>query len=152
MGDRANVFIKQYGFDPATKKHGLLPHGIYIYTHWSGYELPKLLQDGLKKGKERWDDDSYLARIVFQTILGKDDGVTGFGLSLTPGDNEYPVLVLDPKEQYIAVAKFPYEGPATEAFKTSFEDFVKLDEKTLKRFRKHGTEPPTKSDDEDDED
>jgi hypothetical protein len=142
MGDRANVFIKQYGFDVEAKREKLLPYGIYLYTHWCGYELPARLQEGLKKAESRWDDDPYLSRVLFQTILGKDDGVTGFGLSLSPGDNEYPLLVVDTKEQYVAVTDFPYEGHEHEAFRISFADFVKLDENTLKRFRKHGTTAP----------
>src|SRR3990167_4589370 len=71
MGDRGNVVFK---YTDGNK--------VYFYTHWSGSSLKQTVQDALKRGKERWDDESYLARIVFSEMI-KDDvmDLTGYGIA-----------------------------------------------------------------------
>lgn len=91
MGDRAQVGIKD-------GDHGT----VYLYTHWGGTELAETVQAALKR-EERWDDAEYLARIVFQQMLGDDDGATGFGISTgIHGDIEHPLIVLDTSTRTIA--------------------------------------------------
>ena len=76
MGDRANVLVK----DDKSK--------VYLYTHWSGEELPTTLQIALKR-KQRWDDSYYLTRIIFCAMVkGNEDGETGFGISSVVGDGD----------------------------------------------------------------
>lgn len=81
MGDRANVFVKSDYKDD---------HGVYLYTHWRGSELPETLRDALKRGRGRWDDESYLTRIIFSEMI-KDRVMedTGYGISsfITDGDD-----------------------------------------------------------------
>lgn len=93
MGDRANVYVKGYN-----------GQGVYLYTHWSGYELPGIVRDALARG-ERHSDGAYLARIVFQQMLDGDDGTTGYGISATLGDNSHPIIVLDPQAETVAFAE-----------------------------------------------
>ncbi len=71
MGDRANVkFVEENGGE------------MFFYTHWAGAKLPSTVQDALRRGEDRWDDDSYLARIVFCEMVKNDiNGLTGYGLS-----------------------------------------------------------------------
>lgn len=90
MGDRGNVLIKDKWED-----------GVFLYTHWGGYELPQLVQEVLRRN-ERWEDSSYLARMVFSRMI-RDyvDTTTGFGISTHMPDNEYPVIVLVPAEQRV---------------------------------------------------
>ena len=38
MGARANVFMKEPGVESG---------GVYLYTHWGGYELPGMVQQAL---------------------------------------------------------------------------------------------------------
>lgn len=90
MGDRVNI-----AFEQANGKR------IFFYGHWSGDPAPKLVQQGLAKGRDRWTDEAYLARIVFQTFLGGDTGTTGFGISTSIGDNEYPLIVVDARKQQV---------------------------------------------------
>ena len=94
MGDRANVFVKeQYG------REG----GVYLYTHWGGTDLPETVQGAMKK-KERWDDGSYLARIIFcQMVKGHENGETGFGISATLGDGDDRILVIDCDKQTVSI-------------------------------------------------
>ena len=85
MGDRANVFMKeQY------QEEG----GVYLYTHWGGTDLPETVQSAMKK-QQRWDDGSYLARIIFcQMIAGHEAGETGYGISATLGDGDDRILIM----------------------------------------------------------
>ncbi len=72
MGDRGNIIID--------KK-------IWLYTHWTGSDLPDILRAALKRGRPRWDDRPYLTRIIFCDMLGGDtDGLTGFGIDYDLGD------------------------------------------------------------------
>jgi len=83
MGDRANVKVKD-GDD-----------AVFLYTHWHGSDLPTILQAALRRGKGRWDDEQYLARIIFCEMI-KDDvmGETGFGISAHVGDGADRVLTV----------------------------------------------------------
>jgi len=81
MGDRGNIEVD----------------GVNLYGHWSGSELPRILQEALAK-RWRWMDVGYLARIVFcRMVRGSEEVETGFGISPAGElpDNEYPVLRVD---------------------------------------------------------
>lgn len=105
MGDRANICMVQNHSGKGT---------IYLYTHWKGSELPKILQQALQKGKERWNDESYLARIIFCAMVGDDmESLTGFGISTYFTDNEHPILVVDAQQKIVGLAKesdIPHDG------------------------------------------
>lgn len=89
MGDRANIVVYEAQKDAS-------PHeAVFLYTHWSGYELPEVLKAGLARATDRWDDAPYLARVLFQAMIGTDTGTTGYGISTRIGDNSYPLLVVD---------------------------------------------------------
>ena len=136
MGDRANIAIVQHPGDKSRK-----PQFLYFYTHWAGTEMPEDLQTALKRGKERWDDEPYLARIIFCALLRgpKDlEETTGLAITTYITDNEYPLLVVDVEKQTVSAA--PANAP-TEPFKTvSFEQYCALDEKGLRQFRKTKSE------------
>lgn len=92
MGDRAQIIIKNAGTV------------IHLYTHWNGSMLPKLLENGLRAGKSRWDDDSYLTRILFCNLIGKSDllATTGFGISTRYQDSSPETdLIVDMDEQRV---------------------------------------------------
>ncbi len=85
MGDRANIV-----FDMDSGP-------VFLYTHWSGSELPQTLAKALdsKEGRSRWSDESYLCRIVFNYLQGDNRGETGFGIASYQCDNDgYPYLVV----------------------------------------------------------
>lgn len=90
MGDRANVAVVQ----PDKTR-------VYLYTHWNGTELVETVHAALSR-KVRWDNEAYLARIVFCSMVQEDvGGETGYGISTGLCDNEHPIIVLDPKTQTI---------------------------------------------------
>ena len=123
MGDRANIIIKCQDNAP-----------IYFYTHWRGRDLPEILQAGLKRGRERWDDRQYLPRILFcKMVQGDEGGNTGFGISTFLGDNEHDFLVVDVVENTVSLV---IDRPTSEKDNTwmteaearwSFEDYCELD-------------------------
>ncbi len=90
MGDRGNIVIRQ-GDTPA--------NDVWFYTHWRGSEIGEVVKEALAR-KQRWDDASYLARIVFDTLNSDHGEETGFGISTQIGDNEHTIIVVDvPKQQ-----------------------------------------------------
>lgn len=102
MGDRANVFVVD-SWAPLTDDGEL--SGVYLYTHWSGYDLPDVLAKALdsKEGRGRWSDGSYLTRIIFDTMTGLEGGETGFGISASITDNSYDILVVNPQTETVAM-------------------------------------------------
>lgn len=107
MGDRGNILIG----------------GVYLYTHWGGSELHKILQDALKK-RWRWDDTPYLTRIIFcEMIKGCEEEETGFAISTKINDNEHNILEVDVDDNIIIERDTSFKVIK----KWSFEDFIRED-------------------------
>ena len=106
MGDRGNIVIEADG--------QTFPHEVYLYTHWDGSNVKKTLKKALVKGRDRWDDPQYLARVIFQTLIDGDQNVTGYGLSTKMGDGGTEIYV-NLEQQKV---KFKQK-------EWSFENFVK---------------------------
>ena len=99
MGMRQTVEL-QFG----TKTDQAQQQGsVFIYSHWGGDDdinnspLAQQVRVALKR-RERWSDESYLARIIFSEII-KDDIESDAGYGLSPSawycDEEYPRIVVD---------------------------------------------------------
>jgi hypothetical protein len=120
MGNRANVFVKdQFG-----------PGGVFLYSHSGGEDLPRVLQTALARGRERWQVASYLARVIVCEMVRDDlDGMYGYGISASLGDNEHPILGVDVGSQTIAVLDVDSptpQGAPTIANTFTFEEYLKL--------------------------
>lgn len=103
MGDRANVVIKADGGQ------------VVLYTHWDGGSLPATVHKAMTR-RQRWDDGSYLARIVFsEMIKGDIASETGFGISTIILDGDDQIIEIDANAQTISVGEKP---------PMSFEAFV----------------------------
>lgn len=103
MGNRANVYVHD----------GEAP-GVYLYTHDGADELVDTVRAALSR-KQRWDDDPYLARIIFNAMTkGYEDGDTGFGISAYEIGAKY-VIDVDTSKQSVTVADQPSQ---------SFHDFI----------------------------
>lgn len=110
MGERGNVCV----IDDKKK--------VYLYTHWRAHELPTVVQSALAK-KWRWDDGSYLARIIFDMMIGKEQGKeTGFGISTTPADDAWRVVEVNCDDQTVRVINHGKEKLAM-----SFKDYITCD-------------------------
>lgn len=87
MGSRGNIRIHQ----PRALDD------LYLYTHWSGYRVWQILAEGLQRAKDagRITDPSYATRIIFDTMTGREDDTTGYGIAVgRPDDNEYEIPLL----------------------------------------------------------
>lgn len=106
MGDRAQI---KFIFDDDGKC-------IYFYTHWSGSVLHKILANALKRGKDRWMDEEYLARIVFSEMI-KDEVLKDTGYGIGPGKHGdiHTLIKVYAHEQVVKYKDKSY----------LFEDFVK---------------------------
>lgn len=120
MGDRGNIEIRQ--------KSG----SVFFYTHWSGSSMKETLATALERGSDRWQDASYLARIIFCDLIdGQERGTTGFGIDIAPNDNEYPILVVDADKRTVHEEPDKREGFTYITMREdsihepiAFEDFV----------------------------
>ena len=117
MGDRGNI---KFTFDTEEGSRS-----IFLYTHWQGSDLPGVLKEILKTSRDRWDDPSYACRIMVQAgleIMGaRTDSPTGFGLSPSIDDNEYPIFELDMNRRSISFHR--NDGEPT----WSFQEFSELE-------------------------
>ncbi len=129
MGDRANVVIRDTWPDDLGPKEA-----VFLYSHWGGSELPETLRRALDEGRGRWSDGSYLARIVFDRMVGSDQGAeTGYGISTRLGDNEYDLLVLRDGRVYLLPEKaYRDDGFASldEVPWLSYDEYVSVPERT----------------------
>jgi hypothetical protein len=114
MGDRANIIIQYEGGQQ-----------IFFYTHWNGYRLPDLLKEALVQGRSRWDDPSYLARIIFCAMVhDANDSRTGFGISPRLTDNEHDFLIVDTVNNLVGISETTDLSAAHTTF--SFDGFCSL--------------------------
>ena len=128
MGDRGNVVVVE-----RDHRSGAETGRVYLYAHWGGWGLPERLQRALARC-QRWSDGSYLARIIFcEMVRGAEDGETGFGISASLGDHDYPLLVVDPAGQTVSLEEEPEQhagqrstlGPGPHAW--TFDAYCTLD-------------------------
>lgn len=82
---------------------------LYLYTHWSGSELPDLARAAVEKAKPRLGDEPYWTRIVVDQITkdGRDEE-TGWGLMLRPDaedsyNGDKPSVLIDAKDGSVKV-------------------------------------------------
>ncbi len=88
MGDRGNIVVKQ-----SKKKDDC----IFLYTHWTGGDLPEILQKALARSNDRWEDPQYLTRIIFcDMVQGAERDTAGYGIGTCLADNEHTILLVDP--------------------------------------------------------
>lgn len=88
---------------------------VWFYTHWSGRYTHLIVQRALAR-KQRWDDESYLARIVFDTLTEDAQGEeTGLGISARRGDGTYPTMVVNVRDQRVELHKDVDAGGAPDA-------------------------------------
>jgi hypothetical protein len=76
VGDRGSIRIHE-GDGPS----------VYLYTHWTGSELPHIVRRALASpaGRNRWNDAPYLTRIIFDELTrGEQGGEMGYGIWSTP--------------------------------------------------------------------
>ena len=99
MGDRNNIILK---FEDGTK--------IYFYTHWGGSSMADDLRQALHRGRGRWSDPPYLARIIFSELIKNDIlGETGYGIAPYECDQDCGNTQLEVDLDEQTVNAIPYE-------------------------------------------
>ena len=134
MGDRANVLIvhsrrelkrDEEGNAIRTEDGDLIVKRWYraavgLYTHWGGSSLKSRLAAALdsETARDRWDDDSYLTRILISQLVIDHDRSTGTGVypydpdnGFVCPDNEHDLLVVDVENQRVLVHGASVFGP-----------------------------------------
>lgn len=122
MGDRGNIAIIQ--------NHGQ----VWFYTHWNGFNIKSSVKNALARQK-RWDDETYLTRIIWDSFCGKENhgDEFGYGIGLRIGDNKHPIVVVDiPKQKIFMISKNDLrDGRVPEAYNPTeiwtFDEFSKLE-------------------------
>lgn len=90
MGDRSNIVVKS--------KYST----VYLYGHDMGLSYIPILQSALLRGTGRFNDATYLGRIIFcEMVKGRETDILGFGISSRLTDNEHPLLVVDCDKQEV---------------------------------------------------
>jgi len=107
MGDRGQVHIKD--------------EGVWLYTHWAASELTDTVRVALSK-RARWNDAEYLARIIFDEMIGDRQGQqTGYGISSHgPHGDEWRIIEVNCKTARVIVK----DNDETVIDQT-FDEFVK---------------------------
>jgi hypothetical protein len=81
---------------------------VYFYTHWGAEGLEETLASSLERARDRWDDETYLARVIFTDMTADaGDDVTGYGIAPYVMEEEFTTLVVDMKAK--TVNGTPYE-------------------------------------------
>jgi hypothetical protein len=115
MGDRAQVHIKD--------------EGVYLYTHCTGHRLPTMVQKALQK-RWRWDDPEYLARIIFDVMIGDEQGnECGYGISTEKHGDVWRVVEVDCDHRTVIVVD---HGEVQ--YKGMFDEFITDDLSDLPEY------------------
>lgn len=111
---------------------------IWLYSHWGGSELPERLKRGIAAGKGRWNDESYLTKIIFGHAVPEENWKeeTGYGISGRIQDNGHPISVVDvPRQKVFTMDEgLLIEGKVPDGFTPdpkrvwSFEEYAALAE------------------------
>ena len=115
MGDRSNIAVQD-----------ITGNRVYLYAHWTGEDILTIVKDVLER-RERWTDESYLARMFFSAMTrGDEDSSTGFGISTCLPDYDYPIIVVSPSEQTVWLETVNADTRAMQqgTEKVSFETFI----------------------------
>ena len=118
IGDRAQVKINPFW-------KGSKNPPLYLYTHWGASNLEGTLVEALKR-KVWWGDDTYLARIIFETMIKDDIGSeVDFGIDTVQHGDIWKLIELS-DDQKISVFICHGVNPENhkEVWTGTFEEFI----------------------------
>lgn len=116
VGDRANVYIHENGRP-----------GVYLYTHWDGTALPRIIKDALQtvRAQNRLTDSAYLARILFEEMVHDSLGSeTGYGISADIQDGADRIVDIDTYNCIITLIGYPYDWDNVPIDPYAYEDLI----------------------------
>ena len=80
--------------------------GVFLYTHWGADQMVDDLKCilAMQGVRGRWDDEEYLARIIFSQMVKDDiDGTTGYGIGTSQHGDIEKLIVINVEKQTITV-------------------------------------------------
>lgn len=90
MGDRAQIH--------------LVDTDVWLYAHSDGYRIEEVVAEALDRGRSRWDDPPYLARILFSELIAGDiEGTTGYGIDTQRYGDVHTVVHVSLEDETVAV-------------------------------------------------
>ena len=115
MGCRGTIEIWEHAASPDESP-------VVLYTHWGAKEMEDDLRAVLSR-KQRWNDPSYLSRMIFSRMIRNDiDGELNYGiLTDNVGDAEKEIVV-DCNRQEVIVKGYDENDTYT------FDEFIDPDE------------------------
>ena len=94
--------------------------GTFLYTHWGSGEIVDDVRKALSR-RQRWGDPEYLARIIFDQMVGSQQGTeTGFGIG-TSQHGDIDILVEVNCDKKTVTETDPYTGDMRSV---TFEQFT----------------------------
>jgi len=119
MGDRGQV---KFIFTSYGKKKDKDKECVYFYTHWSASELEDTVRRALAR-RQRWDDDEYLARIIFSEMIKDEvDEEAGYGIGHSEHGGIWKLVTVNCNDQTVEVYN---KSDDEESTCCSFEEFIK---------------------------
>lgn len=117
MGDRGQVYVRSWGGKS----------GVYLYTHYGASSLDKDVERAIAKGW-RWDDPDYLARIIFDEMVGKDGWgeETGYGIGTQKAGDIWRLVTVDCKKQTVTVEDESYQNSVSSWKVKSHKTFAQI--------------------------
>ena len=118
IGDRAQIKINSFYEDSTAAP-------VYLYTHGGASCLEATLVEALKR-KERWEDASYLARIIFETMIeGAYSKELGYGIDTIQHSDIWKLIELSANEKIsIFICRGTNADDYTEVWTGTFEEFL----------------------------
>lgn len=94
--------------------------GTFLYTHWGSGEITEDVRKALSR-RQRWGDPEYLTRIIFDQMVGSQQGTeTGFGIGTSQHGDIDILIEVNCKDRTIAEID-PYSNRTRI---TKFEKFI----------------------------
>lgn len=123
MSDQANVEVK----------FGVLHPPVYFYAHSGGSDLDVVMAAALRRGKNRWDNPHYLARIIFcEMVKSRVMDEIGFGIGSYIPDNSsnHSIISICPLSLTVCLKYSIFDDywkvSDQEINKMSFDDFIEF--------------------------
>jgi len=120
MGCRGTIEVWENGAAPKSAEAPVV-----LYTHYGAHDMLEDLRHVLKR-KQRWDDPSYLCRMIFSEMIKDDiEGETGYGITTSNVGDALIEIVVDINRKEV-IYKLPHDTSRTKKF--TFEELINSEE------------------------
>lgn len=133
MGTNGTIAVLQRDF------RGKSRLSVYLFQHSDGGALPVILAHALHRSRDRWEQEPYLARVIFSQMLMEHmragrpspkealetlESELGFGISTYFSGSSVDMLVVDPVRRRVGIAPIVGGLPSTPHSWRSFDEWI----------------------------